>query len=61
MSHAAALLTLILATLATWAVVAISIGALWAWQRQRQLGDLPLPTDRELDWNLSTDSVGTGR
>ncbi len=57
MSLAAALLTLILATVATWAVVALTLGALWSWHRQRQLGDLPL----DLEWDLATDSVGTPR
>jgi len=57
MSIAVALLSLIVATLAIWTAVAISIGALWAWQRRRQLGDLP----REGGWHLATDSVGDSR
>ena len=58
MFHIDALTTLLVATLATWAVVACSIGALWAWQRRRQLGDLRRTA---ASWDLATDSPRSSR
>jgi hypothetical protein len=60
MSHAAALLTLLLATLAVWGLAAVSIGALWAYQRRRQLGDLD-GLQARAGLRLATDSGGTSR
>lgn len=57
MSHAPALLTLILATLATWVVIATALGGLWAFHRRRQLGGL----QRRDSWDLATDFGGPTR
>ncbi|MDF1799563.1 MAG: hypothetical protein P1V81_10335 [Planctomycetota bacterium] len=57
MTYASALLTLILATLATWIVVATALGGLWAYHRRRQLGRL----QRRGSWDLSTDFGGPSR